>query len=349
MQALILAGGSGTRFWPLSRRRRPKQLLALEGEMSLLQDTVARLAPLVPPENVWICTNERLAEAVREQLPEVPAEQILCEPEGRNTAPAIGWSLVSMPEATRDDVVAVLPSDHRFGDAAAFRETLEHAARLAEHEDRVMTLGVVPRWAETGYGYLELGGELSDDDSGAREVACFREKPDVETAERYVAGGNHLWNAGIFVFKGSTLLRHLARFEPEIGKGLDAIEAAPDRVAELFPALPSISIDYAVMERLEELATVPLGGGWNDLGSWEALTEVIPPDADGNHLRGDTLAVDARDNLLFADQGNVVALGVENLVVVRTGDTVLVMPRERSQDVRLVVDRLKSDDRRDLL
>lgn len=348
MQALILAGGSGTRFWPLSRQRRPKQLLALEGELSLLQDTVARLAPLIPPENVWVCTNERLADAVRQQLPAVPAEQILCEPQGRNTAPAIGWSLISMPESRRDEVVAVLPSDHRFGDAAGFRDTLAHAARLAERDDRVMTLGVLPRWAETGYGYLELGAAVPDE-APAREVACFREKPDADTAQRYVEGGNHLWNAGIFVFKGSTLLRHLSSFEPEIGRGLESIAARPDQVAEIFPTLPSISIDYAVMERLESLSTVPLDSGWSDLGSWEALTEVIPADVDGNRRRGDVMAVDSRDNLLFADEGQVVALGVENLVVVRTGDTVLVMPRDRSQDVRLVVDRLKADERRDLL
>ena len=316
--------------------------------MSLLQDTVSRLAPLVPPENVWICTNERLAEAVRAQLPDVPPEQILCEPTGRNTAPAIGWSLMSMSETQRDEVVAVLPSDHRFGDAAGFRDTLAHAARLAERHDRVTTLGVLPRWAETGYGYLELGAAVAGEEP-AREVACFREKPDADTARRYVDGGNHLWNAGIFVFRGSTLLRHLRAFEPEIGRGLDAIAAQPENVAQLFPALPSVSIDYAVMERLDGLATVPLDSGWSDLGSWEALTEVIPADAEGNRMRGDVMAVDARDNLLFADEGQVVALGVENLVIVRTADTVLVMPRERSQDVRLVVDRLKADARRDLL
>ena len=348
MQALILAGGSGTRFWPLSRSRRPKQLLALEGELSLLQETVQRLDPLVPAENVWVCTHERLADAVRAQLPRVPTEQILCEPEGRNTAPAIGWSLISMPEARRREIVAVLPSDHRFGDPEGFRRTLECAARVAERDDRVMTLGVRPRWAETGYGYLELG-EALEGDEGAVEVGRFREKPDADTAREYLEGGNHLWNAGIFVFRGTTLLSHLARFEPEIGKGLDAIARRPEAVAELFPDLPSISIDYAVMERLEDIATVPLDCGWSDLGSWEALTEIIPADADGNRRRGDTLAIEARDNLLFADQGQVVALGVDGLIVVRTGDTVLVMPRERSQDVRAVVERLKADDRRDLL
>lgn len=348
MQALILAGGSGTRFWPLSRRHRPKQLLALENELSLLQETVQRLDPLVPADNIWVCTNERLAGAVREQLPEVPAEQILCEPVGRNTAPAIGWSLVNMPENQRNEVVAVLPSDHRFGDSEGFRTTLATAARVAEKEDRVMTLGVRPRWAETGYGYLELGASLKDFPE-AMEVACFREKPSAEVAEAYLEGGNHLWNAGIFVFRGTTFLSHLNEFEPEMGAGLKAIETTPEKVADIFPTLPSISVDYAVMERLKSIATVPLDCGWSDLGSWEALTEVVPADESGNFRRGDTLALDSRDNLLFADEGQVVALGVENLVVVRTGDTVLVMPRERSQDVRQIVDRLKEENRQDLL
>ncbi len=348
MQALILAGGSGTRFWPLSRKQRPKQLLPLEGERSLLQATVDRLAPLVTPASVWVCTTETLAAAVREQLPEVPAEQILAEPEGRNTAPAIGWSIGCMPEQLRRGVVAVLPADHRFGDAAAFRATLARAAGAVERDDRVMTLGVTPRWAETGYGYLELGGEL-DPERGVRRVVRFTEKPDLDTARRYHEGGGHLWNAGIFVFRGAALLEHLAVFEPEIGRGLAEIAASPERTAEIYPHLPSISIDYAVMERLETLATLPLDCGWSDLGSWEALAEVLPADGDGNHRRGDAIAIDARNNLLYAEEGTVAVLGVEGLAVVRTGDAVVVLPRERSQEVRRIVEELRRGERDDRL
>ncbi len=347
MQALILAGGSGTRFWPVSRRRRPKQLLPLEGDRSMLQLTVDRLAPEVAPEAVWVCTTRALADAVRGQLPEVPARQVLAEPEGRNTAPAIGWSIRSMPETVRRDAIAVLPADHRFGDAAAFRRALAAAAAAVRRDDRVIALGVTPRWAETGYGYLELGREL-DAGSGLREVASFTEKPDAADAERYFLGATHLWNAGIFIFRGTTLLAHLERFEPEIARGLEAIAAEPERAAELYPRLKSISIDYAVMERLESIATLPLDCGWSDLGSWEALGEVLPPDG-GNQTRGETLAIDAKDNLLYAVEGTIAVLGVEGLVVVRTGDTVLVIPKERSQEVRRIVGELESRGRVDLL
>ena len=347
MQALILAGGSGTRFWPLSRKLRPKQLLALEGERSLLRETVERLQPLVPPTGVWVCTTRALAEAVRQDLPEVPPEQVLVEPEGRNTAPAIGWSVRSMPEAARQDVVAVLPADHRMGDSAAFRDALARARDVVARQDRVMTLGVTPRWAETGYGYLEIEPEAGAD--GVHRVRRFVEKPGPEDAARFVQAGNYLWNAGIFLFHGTTLLDILARLQPELARGLEEIAAAPDRLDELYARLPSDSIDYAVMEKLDDIYTLPLDCGWSDLGSWAALDEVLPRDDQGNSGRGDRLALDAGGNLLFSDAGTIAVLGVKDLVVVRTGDTVLVCPKERSQEVKRIVAELAARGREDLL
>lgn len=351
MQALILAGGSGTRFWPLSRKSRPKQLLALEGDRTLLRDTVERLHPLVPPEAVWVCTTRALAGAVHRELPEVPPAQVLVEPEGRNTAPAIGWSVRSLPEEARRGVVAVLPADHRVGDPAAFRDTLARAAQAVAAEDRVMTLGVTPRWPETGYGYLELAGTAPgiQGAGGLRRVLRFVEKPTLENAERFVASGNYLWNAGIFVFRGSTFLDVLARLQPELARGLEEIAAEPQRVDEIYRRLPAESVDYAVMEKLEEITTLPLDCGWSDLGSWSALDEVLPRDAAGNTGRGDTVAVDAGGNLLFADAGLIAVLGVRDLVVVRTGDAVLVMPKERAQEVRAIVAELAGRQREDLL
>lgn len=347
LQALILAGGSGTRFWPLSRKSRPKQLLHLEGDRTLLRATFERLQPLVPPASVWVCTTRALADQVARDLPEVPSSQILLEPEGRNTAPAIGWSVRSMPEEARRGAVAVLPADHRVGDPAAFRETLGRAARLVEEEDRVMTLGVTPRWAETGYGYLELEEESGS--AGARWVRRFVEKPDAERAARFLEAGNYLWNAGIFVFRGTTLLSLLEQHQPELARGLEEIAAEPDRVGELYGRLPADSIDFAVMEKLDSISTLPLDCGWSDLGSWEALYEVLPTDADKNASRGDVLAVESSGNLLFSDAGTIAVVGVEGLVVVRTGDTVLVCPKERSQEVRKLVSRLTSGGREELL
>lgn len=348
MQALILAGGSGTRFWPLSRSRRPKQLLALDDGGSLLRQTVERVLPVVGPEGLWISTTRELVAAVAGELPEVPRDRILAEPASRNTAPAIGWCLATMPEDARDDVVAVLPADHRVADGSRFRAALAAAEAAARAGDRVLTLGVRPTRPETGYGYLELGGIL-DAGSGVRRVVRFTEKPDQATAERFVASGDYLWNAGIFVFRGARLLADLDRLAPEIGGGLRRMAGAPEAAERLYAELPSLSIDHAVMEKLEDLATVPLDCGWSDLGSWDALAAVLPADAAGNATRGDVVAVDSHGCLLWADQGQVAALGLRDLVVVRTGDTVLVAPRERSQDVRRIVDALRAQGRDELL
>ncbi len=348
MRALILAGGSGTRFWPLSRRARPKQLLALEGDRTLLQETVARLAPLAGADEVWVCTTRELAGEVRRQLPEVPAGQVLLEPEGRNTAPAIAWSVASMPAAAREGVVAVFPADHRVADPDALRDTLARAVGVVEREDRVMTLGVKPTRADTGYGYLELGEALPGDPE-LRRVVRFTEKPPAGMAAEFLRSGNYLWNAGIFVFRGTTLLGLLADHQPELAARIAEIAEEPARTAELYPRLPAISIDYALMEKLAGLATLPLDCVWSDLGSWEALDEVLPQDASGNASRGDVLALDAKNNLLVADAGTVAVLGVDDLVVVRTADAVVVLPKARSQEVRRIVAELAARGRSELL
>jgi mannose-1-phosphate guanylyltransferase/mannose-6-phosphate isomerase len=348
LQALILAGGSGTRFWPASRRSRPKQLLPLLGDRSLLRLTFDRLTPLVDPADVWVCTTRDLGEAVRRELPELAPERILLEPVGRNTAPAIGWSVASMPEARRSDVVVSLHSDHWMEDEDAFRATLQAAVAAAAERRTVIALGVRPRWPETGYGYLEVEQRIDDQPSDTSyRVARFQEKPDAATAARFVAGGRHLWNAGIFVFPGDLLLDRLRRYEPAIADVVTMAAADPARLDSLYPSVPALPIDTAVMERLDDLWTVVLDCGWSDLGSWEALAEALAGDDGANQTRGLTLALDSRDNLLWSDDGVVAVLGVEGLAVVQSGRAVLVVPKARSQEVRRIVEELsrrRSDD-----
>ena len=349
MQALILAGGSGTRFWPASRRRRPKQLLPLLGQRSLLRLTLDRLLPLVSPADVWVCTARELGEQVRAELPEVPAEQILLEPTARNTAPAIAWSVASMPAAKRADVVVSLHSDHWMEDEEAFRATLHEAVAAAER-GAVIALGVRPRWAETGYGYLETAEPIDGiAGGGVLRVLRFREKPDAATAQAFVADRRHLWNAGIFAFQGTTLLGHLRRLEPAIADGVAAAAAEPARLDEIYPELPALPIDTAVMERLDELSTVVLDCGWSDLGSWAALAEALAPAGGENQVRGRAVALDARDNLLWSEGGAIAVLGVEGLAVVQSGNAVLVVPKERSQEVRRLVEELRRQGHDDAL
>jgi mannose-1-phosphate guanylyltransferase/mannose-6-phosphate isomerase len=348
LSVLVLAGGSGTRFWPASRRRRPKQFLPLMGERSLLRRTTDRVLPLCGSAGLWVCTTSDLGAAVEAELPELPSGRILREPQGRNTAPAIAWSLSRMPEEVRDGIIVVLPADHMVSDEGAFRAVLERATEVAAVSSKVLTLGVVPDHAETGYGYLELADEPADD-LGARRVVRFTEKPELETAEAFVSRGRYLWNAGIFVFRGSVMLDHLRRLQPEITATLRAIDQEPDRLAEHYAAMPKVSIDHGVMEFLDDLATLPLDCGWTDLGSWDALAGVLARDEQGMVAQGDIVALDCSDSIVYSESGTVAVLGVSNLIVVRSGDVVLIVPRGRSQEVRRLVAKLREEGREDLL
>lgn len=354
--AVIMAGGSGTRFWPASRARRPKQLLPLLGtEQTMLAATVERLSPLIEPTSVYVVTGAPLAAATREALPRVPAAQILSEPAARNTAPCIAWASATVARTDPDAVLAVLPADHHIGDEPAFRAVLAQAIDVAR-SGRVATVGVVPTRPETGYGYIELGDPIGAGD--ARAVARFVEKPDRARAEAYVAGGRHLWNAGMFFFRAKDMLSLVREHLPELADGVARIDAAAARgdeaaaLAEIFPSLPKVSIDHGVMEKAKGLAVVPGSFGWNDVGSWQSAWELASKDADGNALPEGAVAIEARDNivkLLDNPKKAVALLGVSDLIVVDTGDALLVMPRERAQDVRDVVDALGKANRADVL
>ncbi len=347
--AVIMAGGAGTRFWPASRTGRPKQLLPLAGNADepLLAATVRRIAPLVPPERVYVATGQHLLAATAACLPAVPAAQLLAEPVPRNTAPCIGWAVREIQKRDPEALIAVLPSDHFIKDEAGFVAILARALSAAEG-GAIATVGIGPTRPETGYGYIELGAETSP---GTFAVKRFVEKPNLERAAEYVAGGRHLWNAGMFFFRASAMTNAIAEHMPELDRGLARIDADPAALGEIFPTLPSISIDHGVMEKAENVAVVRGDFGWNDVGGWQSAWELAAKDANGNALPAGAIAIDARGNLVCDLGGTkrVIALvGVSDLVVVDTGDALLVIPRERAQDVRAIVAALKAAGKKDL-
>jgi mannose-1-phosphate guanylyltransferase len=340
VHAVILAGGKGTRFWPKSRARRPKQLLPIIGERTMVQETVERLAPLVPPERVWVVTGADHADEMREQLPGVPAGQIVVEPLGRNTAPAIGLAAELIAAIDPHATMVVLPADHHIGDAERFREALAQAIDLAAPGDFLVTIGIEPSAPETGYGYIERGEEIAP---GRNRVRRFTEKPDRERAEEFVRGGRHLWNSGIFVWRVEAIRAALARELPEIAARLREAVAArndPDRVAAAYEGMPEQSIDYGVLEKAPNVAVVGAEFGWDDIGSWTALLRLGPVDDSGNVVRGRVLALSSRGNLVASDKRLVALVGVEDLVVIDTDDAVLVCSTHRAQDVKQIIDEL---------
>lgn len=350
--AVVMAGGAGTRFWPASRARRPKQLLALAGPEPLLAATVRRIASRIAPERVYVATGAHLLDQTAAVLPGVPRAHFLAEPAARNTAACIGWATATIARTDPEAVVGVFPSDHHVTGEPAFLEAVDRAIAGAER-GALVTIGIVPSRPETGYGYIEVGAELVP---GLRRVERFVEKPDRTRAESYVAANAHgprfLWNAGMFFFRAKILLDALRTHLPRLAEGLDALDAAArngreaEVLGDVFGALPSISIDYGVMEKAENVLVVPADFGWSDLGSWASAWELAPKDAAGNVLPDGSIAVEARGNLVVSLAGGkrkVWALAhVEDLVIVETDDAVLVVPRERAQEVRAIVEALKA-------
>lgn len=346
--AVIMAGGSGTRFWPLSRSTRPKQFLALgPDDRTLLRATAERLWAAVPPDRTWIVTGKSQRAQVEQELPELPTAQILAEPVGRNTAPCIGWAATHIRRREADAIMAVLPADHYISDAAAYVETVKRGLRAATHGDFV-TIGIRPTRPETGYGYIEVGGEL---DPGVFRARRFVEKPNVQRAQQFVASDRFLWNSGMFFFLASRILDAIRQHLPGIGAQLATFDdaARAGNEAEVVEAqyvdLPSVSIDHGIMEKVDSVSVVPGSFPWSDLGSWTSAWELAERDADANAIANDAISIDARGNYVHAPSGKLVALvGVEDLIVVDTGDALMIVPRSRAQDVREVVKTLKERD-----
>ncbi|MDD9878953.1 MAG: mannose-1-phosphate guanylyltransferase/mannose-6-phosphate isomerase [Magnetovibrio sp.] len=352
---VILSGGAGTRLWPLSRGLRPKQFLALGGADSMFAETAARVSggPFAQP--MVIC-NEDHRFMVAEELRRLALDwsDIVLEPCARNTAPAIAVAALRLLETDADAIMAVLPSDHVIGAPDSLREAFAVAAEAAG-DGRLVTFGIPPARPETGYGYIQRGDPLAGRD-GAFGVRRFVEKPDPATARDYLAAGDYLWNSGMFVFRAEAFLAEMTRFHPETVANCRAALVAAEsdldflRLDEAaFAEARSISIDYAVMEKTDKAAVVPLDAGWSDLGSWAAMWELGESDAADNVLAGDALAIDARGNYIRSEKPLVAAVGVEGLAIVATDDAVLVVPKERAQDVRLVVDALAESGREEVV
>ncbi|MEX2262587.1 MAG: mannose-1-phosphate guanylyltransferase [Bryobacteraceae bacterium] len=352
--ALILGGGRGTRFWPRSRRRNAKQVLSVAGERTLIQATVDRLAPLVPPERIWVMTNEYLRAEIARQLPEVPAGQILAEPAQRNTAPAIGLGAVVLQSIDPDAVMGVFPADHVIGKPRQFLRYVRSAYREAE-KGSLMVLGLQPRWPETGYGYIEMPNGTEPGSLNPQKVVGFREKPDLATAKRYLAAGRYFWNAGMFFWRADVFLAALRRHLPKCATLLSALPAFGSRpfrsqVQRAFPVCPNVSVDFAILEKANNVMGLACGDfGWSDVGSWDAVYELLPKDGERNVSRSGLLAVASRGNYVDAGDKLVALLGVDDLIVVDTPDALLVARRDRAQGVGELVKLLERRRREDLL
>jgi mannose-1-phosphate guanylyltransferase len=353
LYVLVLSGGAGTRLWPLSRRDRPKQFLELVGERSLLQDTVDRVAEFVPTERIFVVAPPEHRALIHEQLPDLRADHLVVEPYPRGNAAAIGLAMGALSAFDPDAVVAVLPSDHVVAHRGQFRKVLIAATAAAER-GLLVTLGITPERADTGFGYIEAGDKLDiEAPVEVRAVRRFVEKPKREAAERMVAAGGHYWNAGMFVWRVEEILRAYELHLPRTAKAIEALRDAigspryESVLAEVWEETDRTTVDYGIAEKADNVAVVPADIGWHDVGSWARLAQIVSKTE--NWASGDLVAENAQDNYVWAPGKTVALIGVEGLVVVDTPDALLITTKERSEDVKAIVDRLKRDEREDLL
>ncbi|MGD8748626.1 MAG: mannose-1-phosphate guanylyltransferase [Balneolaceae bacterium] len=355
LHAVIMAGGSGTRFWPRSTETHPKQFLKIFGDRTMLQSTVDRIKSLIPAERVWVITNQRYVSLVQEQLPDVPKGNIVGEPIARNTAPCVALAAALIQKQDPEATMVVLPADHLVGEPDKFVSILKTAAAKASNGKTLVTIGIKPDRPETGYGYIEFDKEASETHEGleVKKVNQFREKPDLETAKKFIDSGNFLWNSGMFIWKTSAIIHEFKQHLPDIHKQIETLSPAigsqqqGEAIETFYHGCTSISIDYGIMEQAQNVFVVPGSFGWNDVGSWKAVYDLRQKDEQGNVILSDTAALaDSSNNLIQSESGKMIALvGVENLAVVETDKAILVCDLDNSQGVKKVVNQLRKDDK----
>ena len=366
VHVVVLAGGFGTRFWPLSRETCPKQMLQIVGEDTLLRQTIKRIDGLVPPENIWIVTTEDMALDIRfhlESFGELAKKiKFIKEPMGKNTAPAIGLAAIHLDHSFAQSLMIVMPSDHSIPDGEKFLSDLKLAIQGAR-EDHLVTLGIKPSRPETGYGYIKLENASNIGGNGLHKVECFAEKPDLETAKKYLSNGSYYWNSGIFIWKTSKILSEIEKYLPALYKSLKEMEtlicaeghSIPQSAirnplwGSLYANLESISIDYGVMEQSQDVRMVPATFRWSDLGSWSTLDEIIERDNEGNILKGNTIDIGSQNSTIYGGERLIATIGLKDMVLVDTPDAILVTPKDRVQEVRKVVEVLKRNGREEHL
>ena len=345
LHAVIMAGGSGTRFWPVSRQQRPKQFLSLTGDRTLLQQAADRVLPLVTPDRLWVVTNARYREPTLEQLPDLRPDQLLAEPCGRNTAPCIAWAAGLIAQLDPEATLLVTPADHVIEPGDRFRSSVLQAAEFADREPTASLLfGVRPSYPATGFGYIEQAEVVPETSGAIYRVRSFREKPTVDIAESFIQQGRFLWNCGIFVWKVRRICELLRRHQPEITAGIDQILASspgPHReqaLSSIFPQLPSISIDHGVLEKAGDVYVLPASFGWDDIGSWQALPRLLGTDPQGNTVIGSHLGLQTRGCIVHNSDTHLIAtFGVENCIIVHTPDATLVARKDDESALRQIV------------
>lgn len=354
--AVIMAGGRGERFWPKSRNDFPKQFLSLTSDgRTMIQKTVQRILPLVSYDDIFIVTNQKYVGLVKEQLPQIPDENILAEPMAKNTAPCIGLACAVIRKKYQDAMMLVLPSDHLIRYEPMYIDTLKQAISVAEQDNTLVTIGITPTYAETGYGYINFSRDTQENRMCVYKVNRFVEKPDIDTAKKYLASGDYLWNSGMFVWKVSSIMNDFARFLPETYDGLERIEESvgQDNFEQVlrteFEKFKSESIDFGIMEKSDSIYVVSGSFGWDDVGSWLALERINTTNEYGSYVKGDVITINTKRSIVSGGKRLIAMVGVEDMIVVDTDDTILICAKDSAQDIKKVIENLKICNRTELI